>query len=130
MIKIFRGGRGGDTFKTPSPYEQRLPLPTPYFKMFLERSLNDLPPPPPHFKHLSLLPPPHPPPLSPPPLKILIIHSSILFMVVFKSTELLQKSSERLAATLASKVILLPKCFCSQDFMQFFSPIFVGIYIT
>ena len=57
MIKIFRGGsRGGDTFKTPSPppYEQLLPLPTPFFEMFLERSLND--PPPPHFKHLSLLP--------------------------------------------------------------------------
>ena len=44
MIKIFRGGgggRGGDTFKTPSPYEQVLPLPTPCFKMVLERSLND-----------------------------------------------------------------------------------------
>ena len=39
------GGRGGDTFKTPSPYEQLLTLPTPCFKMFLERSLNDpLPP--------------------------------------------------------------------------------------
>ena len=63
MIKIFRGGRGGDTFKTPSPYEQLLPLPTPCFKMFLERSLND--PLPPHFKHLALLPPPHPPPLPP-----------------------------------------------------------------
>ena len=46
MIKIFReGDRGGDTFKTPSPYEQLLPLPTPCFKIFLERSLNDpLPP--------------------------------------------------------------------------------------
>ena len=41
MIKIFRGGRGGNTFKTPPPYKQLLPLPTPYFKMFLERSLND-----------------------------------------------------------------------------------------
>ena len=77
MIKIFRGGRGCDTFKTPSPYEQLFPLPTPYFKMFLERSLND--PPPPHFKHLSLLPPPHPPPL--PPLKILIIHLERFAMV-------------------------------------------------
>ena len=37
---------------TPSPYEQLLPLPTPCFKMFFERSLND-----PHFKHPSLLPP-------------------------------------------------------------------------
>ena len=72
MIKIFFGGRGGDTFKTPSPYEQLLPLPTPYFKMFLERSLND--PPPPHFKHLSLLPPT--PSTTPSPLKILIIHLS------------------------------------------------------
>ena len=41
MIKIFQAGRSGDTLKTPSPYEQLLPLPTPCFKMFLERSLND-----------------------------------------------------------------------------------------
>ena len=61
--------------KPPPPYKQLLPLPTPCFKKFLERSLND--PPPPHFKHLSLLPPPHPPPLLP-PLKILIIHEAIL----------------------------------------------------
>ena len=68
MIKIFWvGGRGGDTFKTPSlPMNNSLPLPTPYFKMFLKRSLNDPHPPPPHFKHLSLLPPPHPPTLPPP----------------------------------------------------------------
>ena len=32
--KNFLEGRGGDTFKTPSPYEQLLPLPTPCFKMF------------------------------------------------------------------------------------------------
>ena len=57
--------------KPPPPYEQLLPLPTPCFKMFLERSLNDPPPPPPHFKHPSLLPPPiHNP--SPPPLKIFL----------------------------------------------------------
>ena len=37
----FSGGWGGDTFKTPSPYEQLLPLPTPCFKILLERSLND-----------------------------------------------------------------------------------------
>ena len=67
----FSGGRGGDTFKTPSPYEQLLPLPTPCFKMFLEKSLYD----------------PHPTtPLQasftaapfliyhPPPPKILLIH--------------------------------------------------------
>ena len=65
MIKIFRGAGVVTAFKTPSPYEQLLPLFTPCFKMLLERFLND-PPPPPHFKHLSLLPPPHPPPL---PLK-------------------------------------------------------------
>ena len=47
------GGRGGDTFKTSSPYEQLLSLPTPCFKMFSERSLNDSHT---HFKHLSLLP--------------------------------------------------------------------------
>ena len=72
MIKIFWGGAGVVTpSKPPPPYEQLLPLPTPCFKMFLERSLND--PPPPHFKHLSLLPP-HPIHHPFPPLKILIIH--------------------------------------------------------
>ena len=35
------GGRDGDTLCTVSPYKQLLPLPTPYFKMFLERFLND-----------------------------------------------------------------------------------------
>ena len=81
MIKIFRGGRGSDTFKPPPPYEQLLPLPTPCFKMFLEGSLNDPHPPPPHFKHPSLLPPPHPPPL-PPQKKLLIIHQvrSVYFL--------------------------------------------------
>ena len=54
MIKIFQGGRGGDTFKTPSPLRITFAFTHPCFKMFLERSLND--PPPPHFKHLSLLP--------------------------------------------------------------------------
>ena len=34
MIKIFQGGRGGDTFETPSPYEQLLPLPTPVLRCF------------------------------------------------------------------------------------------------
>ena len=38
----FSGGAGVVTpSKPPSPYEQLFPLPTPYFKMFLERSLND-----------------------------------------------------------------------------------------
>ena len=41
------------TRSVPSPhYEQLLLLPTPSFKMFLERFLDDLPPP--HLKHLSL----------------------------------------------------------------------------
>ena len=59
----FSGGQGWwRPSKHPPPYEQLLPLLTPCFKMFLERSLND---PHPRFKHLSLLPPPHPPPLPP-----------------------------------------------------------------
>ena len=57
MIKIFWGAGVVTPSKPPPPYEQLLPLPTPCFKMFLERSLNDPHPPPPHFKHLSLLPP-------------------------------------------------------------------------
>ena len=64
MIKknFLGGGRGGDTLKPGhTPYEQFLSLPTPCFKMFLERSLND--------------PPATPSPsTTPPPLKILIIH--------------------------------------------------------
>ena len=76
-VQNFPGGdRGGDTFKPPSPYEQLLPLPTPCFKMFLERSLND--PRHPTSSILHCYPPPHPPPL-PPPLKILIIHRGVLF---------------------------------------------------
>ena len=56
MIKIFWGGAGVVTpLKSPSSYEQLLPLPTPCFNIFLERCLND--PPPPHFKNLSLQPP-------------------------------------------------------------------------
>ena len=73
MIKIFQGAGVVTPSKPPPPYEQLLPLPTPCFKMFLERSLND--PPPPHFKHLSLLPPTLSTTLS--PLKILIIHMTI-----------------------------------------------------
>ena len=64
MIKI--GGAGVVT--PPPPYDQLLPLPISYFKMFLERFLNDLPPPPPHFNSSIfhwLLPPPLPPPLPP-----------------------------------------------------------------
>ena len=34
MIKIFWGGRDGDTTKTPSPYEQLLPIPTPILRCF------------------------------------------------------------------------------------------------
>ena len=56
-IKIFRGAGVVIPSKPPPPYEQLLPLPTPYFKKFLERSLSDPHPPTPHFKHLSLLPP-------------------------------------------------------------------------
>ena len=78
MIKIFRGGRGGDTFKTPSPYEQLLPLPTPCFKMFLERSVND-PHPTSSIFHCY---PPHPIHHPFPPLKILIIHHAALPLVI------------------------------------------------
>ena len=60
MIKTFQGGgRGGDIFKTPSLYKQLLPLSTPCFKMFLERSLND-----PHHPTSSIF---HSYPLPPPP---------------------------------------------------------------
>ena len=74
MIKIFRGGAGVVTpSKPPPPYEQLLPLPIPYFKMFLERSLND-PPPPTTPLQASFTATPHPIHHPFPPLKILIIH--------------------------------------------------------
>ena len=43
MINIFwgGGGRGGDTFDTPSPLRTTFAFTHPCFKMFLERSLND-----------------------------------------------------------------------------------------
>ena len=40
MIKIFRGAGVVTPSKPPPPYEQLLPLTTPCFKMFLERSLK------------------------------------------------------------------------------------------
>ena len=70
-LKFSRGAGVVTPSKPPPPYEQLFPLPTPYFKKFLERSLNDPHPhfkhPPPHFKHLSLLPPT--PSTTPPPPK-------------------------------------------------------------
>ena len=39
------------TPSNPPPPWQLFPLPTPCFKMLMERSLNDPRPPPPHFKH-------------------------------------------------------------------------------
>ena len=66
--------------QAPPPYEQLLPLPTPYFKMFLKKFLSD--PSPPHFKHLSLLSPsPSTTPAPPPPIKIFIVHIIMLDQV-------------------------------------------------
>ena len=60
------------TPQTPlSPYEQLLPLPTPCFKMFLERSLNDPHPTTPLQASFTATPSPS---TTPSPLKILIIH--------------------------------------------------------
>ena len=70
-IKIFwGGGRGGDTFKTPSPTNNFCLYPPPVLRCFWKDPLMT---PTPHFKHLSLLPTPSTTP-PPPPLKILIIH--------------------------------------------------------
>ena len=95
MIKIFRGCRGSDTFKTPSPYEQLLPLPTPCFKTFLERPFND--PPTPHHPTSSIL---HCYPLPIhhpfPPLKILIVHlklnnSNFQISIIFLSVPIVNE---------------------------------------
>ena len=63
-LKFSGGGKGGDTFKTPSPLRTTFAFTHPCFKMFSERSLNDPPPPLPQLKHLSLLP--FSPPTTPP----------------------------------------------------------------
>ena len=73
--KNFRWGRGGDTFKTPSPpppTNNFCPYPTPVLRCFLERFLND-----PYHSTSSIL---HcyPLPIQHPfPPKILIIHICI-----------------------------------------------------
>ena len=66
MVKIFRRhGGGGDTFKSPSPYEQLLPLSTPVLRCFWKDPLMT---PTPTSSILHCYPLPHPPPL--PPIKI------------------------------------------------------------
>ena len=51
-LKFSGGGRGGDTFKPPSPVRTTFAFTHPCFKMFLERSLND---PTPHHPTSSIL---------------------------------------------------------------------------
>ena len=83
-IKIFGVGQGWCHLQNPLPLRTES-LPTPCFRMFLERSLND--PQPPHFKHRSLLTPS--PSYTPSPstlIKILIIHMPI------QSIKLLRKN--------------------------------------
>ena len=69
MIKIFRAAGVVTPSKSPPLYEQLLPLPTPCFKMFLERSLYDPPTTP---LQASFTTTPSPSTTSPP--KNLIIH--------------------------------------------------------
>ena len=75
MIKIFQGGRGGDTFKTPFPPMNNFCLyPPPVLRSFWKDPL--MTPHTPHHPTSSIFhcyPPPHPPP----PLKILIIHYGV-----------------------------------------------------
>ena len=68
MIKIFWGGRSGDTFNP--PYEQLLPLPTPFLRRFWRDPLMTPHHPTSSIFHCYPLPVHHPSPL----LKILIIH--------------------------------------------------------
>ena len=91
MIKIFQGGgKGGDTFKNPSPYEQLLPLPTPCFKMFLERSLNDPHHPISNSLHCNPLSIHHP---SPPPPKNF---DHTILVTFFAETTILAVSSDKI----------------------------------
>ena len=73
MIKIFRGGRGGDTFETPSPPTNNFCLyPLPVLRCFWKDPLMTPTTHHPTSSTFHCYPPPHPPPL--PPLKILIMH--------------------------------------------------------
>ena len=96
-VRLKFSGRGAGLVtpsKPPPSYEQLLPLPTPCFKMFLERSLNDLPPP--LQASFTATPRAQPPPL--PPIKILIIHSS-------------RERRERGKKILSSSLFLPAQCF-------------------
>ena len=74
-VKIFHGGRGGDTFKTPSPYNNFFLYP-PLFIMFLKNPVMT-----PHLPTSSIFHCYHPLPL--PPLKSLIIHFHVHCSKVF-----------------------------------------------
>ena len=74
-LKFSWGARVVTPWKPPPPYKQLWPLPTPCFKMFLERSLND-PPSPTTPLQASITATPSPS-ITPPSLKILIIHHGI-----------------------------------------------------
>ena len=64
-IKMFLGGRGGDTFKPPPLMNNFCLYPPPVLKCFWkDRSITPTSHHP-SFKHLSLLPPTHPTPLPP-----------------------------------------------------------------
>ena len=74
MIKISRGAGVVTPSNPPLPCEELLPLPTPCFKMFLERSLNDPHPTTPLQASFTAIPSPS----TTPPLKILIIHQYVM----------------------------------------------------
>ena len=117
----FSGGAGVVTpSKPPPPYEQLLPLPTPYFKKFLERSLND--PPPPHFKQLSLLPlhPIHHP-FPPPPKNFDHTHINLFlkYILVCFNRKLnwtaIRKPYRIKDFKILNFIINFPGCYCSVN---------------
>ena len=84
MIKIFREGRGGDTFKTPSlPTNNFCLYPPPILRCFWKDPL--MTPTTPLQAPFTAPPTPHPPPL--PPLKILIIHQALFCQFISLSME-------------------------------------------
>ena len=69
MIKIFRGDRGGDIFKTPSPMKNFCLYPPPVLRCFWKDPLMTLIPTTPLQASFTATLPPPPPPLPPSPEK-------------------------------------------------------------
>ena len=108
-IKILGGRRGEQRWRHPlypCSHEQRLSLPTPYFKMFLERFFKNSHSSPPHLTTsfaVTPFPIPHP---CPHPIKSLIAHS-LLFLAYCKEIYYRLYTERRAASETSIEFVLL-----------------------